>query len=110
MTRSGRAVLVAVAAMSALAGAAQAGASAVPAGGSIAERKPGAHVPVPAVPESTLPDLTSATPLDEGRAVPPGDPVNPVPEQGSSRLGAAPVILPPLTFTWQDGVYSATVE
>jgi hypothetical protein len=56
-------------------------------------------------PESSLPELTSVSPLDEGVALPPRRPVSQQPEQGTDRLGSAPVFLPPLTFTFKADPY-----
>jgi hypothetical protein len=80
MPRSRSAALAAAGAiaMALLAGLPVAGASAVPV------TRPEAPVPQPSVtgpPESTLPELTDASPLDEGIAVPPGAPF-------PSRIGA----------------------
>jgi hypothetical protein len=97
--------MVAVLALSMVAGVSPAGAAAPSVAGAAVP-----PVPVPVVPESELPDLTSATPLDGGEALAPADPVPDAPEQGRSRLGAADVALAPLAFTFkatQYGIYTA---
>ena len=51
-----------------------------------------ARRPPVADPEPALPDLTEASPLDGGRALPPSEPVPSAPEPGASRLGAGPPV------------------
>jgi hypothetical protein len=96
MSRFRSSLLVAVAALTVLAGA-------PPAGASPARQAP---VPAPNGPESPQPDLTSVSPLDFGEAVPPRNPARVAPEPGAARLGAAAVALPPLTFTFKASDYT----
>jgi hypothetical protein len=106
MSRTRSAVVTAVAAMSMLAGALPAPAWSVPVAGSPPSRARSApQPPVPDLSETTLPDLTSVSPLDEGQAAPPPQPVESTPEQGDSRLGAAAVTLAPLTFSFKANAY-----
>jgi len=106
MPRTRSAVVTAVAAMSMLAGALPAPAWSVPVAGSTPSRARSApQPPIPDLPETSLPDLTSVSPLDEGEAVPPLQPVESTPEQGDSRLGASAVTLAPLTFSFKANAY-----
>ena len=97
-------LLVAVAALSMVAaGAPPASVSAAPLG---AAALPESLAPQPADPEPALPGLTEASPLDEGRALPPSEEVPSAPEQGAARLGASAVALAPLTFTFRVSPYA----
>ena len=104
MPRFRSVLLVAVAALSMVAAGAPP-ASAAPA--ALAGATPQQSLePQPAPPDSGLPDLTDASPLDGGQALPPSKPVPSAPEPEASRLGEAAVAAAPLTFTFRASPYA----
>ena len=104
--QSRSAVVAALATMSMLAISSPASASAVPVPESARSWAPSAlRAPALDIPEPTLPDLSTANPLDGGTAKAPGKPVQTAPEQGKARLGAAGVALEPLSFTFKANAY-----
>ena len=68
----------------------------------------GVPAPEPAAPAATEPIVPGpgvADPLDAGTAKAPGKPVEEVRERGAAQLGAAAVVLAPLSFTFKANAY-----
>jgi hypothetical protein len=112
MSRPRSAVLAAVLTLTVLAGTPTPGATAAALAAAPLAATPLAATPPPsptAATEPPLPDapvLDEVSPIDEGRAVAPGDAALPPLEKGAARLGASAVPAPPLTFTFKATAYA----